>query len=55
MVGRQIGIAYWQDMAEGTWIELGNTFEPDGTGVFEPPAPLRRLRPTGFYLAFLRP
>ena len=52
---RDIGVEYSPDLLPGSWIELGNFFETQGTWVFTDPDLLRLARPSGFYRAFLRP
>lgn len=54
-LGRSVGIEYSPDMSPGSWIQLGNFFETQGTWIFTDPDLLRLARPSGFYRAFLRP
>ena len=53
--GRDIGVEFSPDMSPGSWIELGNFFETQGTWMFTDPDPVRLARPSGYYRAFLRP
>ncbi len=53
--GRAIGVAYSEDLASGSWLELGNFFELDGVMTFFDPDQLRLSRRRGYYRAFMRP
>ena len=54
-IGRNVGIEYSPDMTAGSWIELGNVFESEGSATFVDRDFFRMNRSSGYYRAFLRP
>jgi hypothetical protein len=51
-----LGIEYSPNLAQGSWIDLGNFYydQDRAETIFVDPDPVRRQRPKGFYRTFLR-